>query len=151
MFVFTVKSRIKSPKKTFALIICGIIVIGVVAYIWSSNSSSVAYCKAVGEYSTRFTTERDKKDFLSLFNVSGDLVDIDYVHIPTSFNKVYEKYNAVQRQMGLDLQEYRGKTAKRYVYETKDKYYVSVLCYQNRVIACHKCTNIYGEDFKALI
>ncbi len=151
MFVYTIKSRIKKPKKAIALLLFALLLVGVLVYITNSSASSKAYCKAVGEYSTRFGTDGDKTSFLSLFNVQGELVTIDSVRIPENFNSVYEEYNEMQKKMGLDLEKYRGKTVKRYVYETKDRWFVSVLCYKNRVVACHKSTNIYGDKFVSLI
>ncbi len=151
MFVFTVKSRIKKPKRALVLAIFAILLIGGIIYIAGDSANSTANCKTLGEYSTRFSTDGDKKKFLSTFSVQGDLVTIDKVIIPEKFNALYERYNKIQKKMGLDLEEYKGKTAKRFVYQTKDNWYVSVLTYKNRVIACHKCTNIYGDDFLSLL
>ena len=36
--------------------------------------------------------------------------------IPQSFDKVYEKYNQLQRKQGFNLGKYKGKTVTRYTY-----------------------------------
>ena len=36
--------------------------------------------------------------------------------IPEEFNAVYERYNALQKEGGFDLGEYKGKKCKRYTY-----------------------------------
>lgn len=39
------------------------------------------------------------------------------VTIPSEFDDIYENYNIIQLQAGLDLYPYRGKTGTRYTYE----------------------------------
>ena len=150
MFVLTIKTKIKKPERLITLLVFALLLIGGIVYVICDGGSSTAVCKGVGEYSLKFATDRDKQKFLSTFNAEGTLVTIDSVKIPQEFNKVYEKYNKLQKKMGLDLDKYRGTTAKRFVYETEDDMYVSVLTHKGKVIACHKCTNIYGDEFQAL-
>ena len=63
-------------------------------------------------------TEAERIAFLSSFGweVAGEAAEADEITIPESFNDVYEEYNAIQLEQGLDLKPYCGKTAKRYVY-----------------------------------
>ena len=150
MFVLTIKTKIKKPERLITLLVFALLLIGGIVYVICDGGSSTAVCKGVGEYSLKFATDRDKQKFWSTFNAEGTLVTIDSVKIPQEFNKVYEDYNKLQKKMGLDLDKYRGTTAKRFVYETEDDMYVSVLTHKGKVIACHKCTNIYGDEFQAL-
>ncbi|MBQ9673470.1 MAG: DUF4830 domain-containing protein [Ruminococcus sp.] len=151
MFVLTLKSKIKKPKKTFAVILLGAVLIGVAVGITSHIQPDHAECDGVGTYSLAFRTDEDKQNFLNTFGLLGKVVTVDTVRIPTEFNEVYERYNKIQKKVGLDLDGYKGKTVSRFVYKTNDDIYVSVLCYRNKVVACHKCTGVYGDDFKSVI
>ncbi|MCH5202497.1 MAG: DUF4830 domain-containing protein [Oscillospiraceae bacterium] len=150
MFVVTLKTGIKRPKRTIILGVFALLLIVGIIYVITDSSKSTASCKGIGEYSLKFATDREKEEFLSAFNLNGEQVTIDKVKIPETFNATYEKYNTIQKKIGLDLDPYRGKTVKRFVYSTKDNLFVSVLVYGNRVVGGHKCTNVYGDDFKSL-
>jgi hypothetical protein len=150
MFVVTLKSKIKKPKKAFVIVTMAIILIVVLWCITGNNPKTQAECTTVGTYSLDFATDEDKESFLAVFNLKGELVTIDKVKIPSDFNEVYERYNKIQKKMGLDLEDYKGKIVARFVYKTQDGMYVSVLCYKNMVVGCHKCTDVYGDDFMAL-
>ena len=88
---------------------------------------------------------------MSYFNVNGQPVTIDNVRIPENFNSTYERYNKIQKTMGLDLNNFKGKTTKRYVYKGKDNYFVSILTYKGKVVGCHKSKELYGSDFVSLL
>lgn len=150
MFVLTVKTKIKKPKRFLILCSFAILLLVGILYIAMDSKNSTAYCKGIGEYSLKFSSQGEKDKFFSTFNIKGDLVTIDKVRIPEEFNKTYEGYNKIQKEMGLNLDEFKGKTVKRFVYSTDDKFFVSVLTYRGKVVACHKCTNIYGDKFLSL-
>jgi hypothetical protein len=151
MFVVTLKSKIKKPKRALIILAMALILVLVLWFITGDNPKTTAQCKGIGTYSLNFATDKNKEDFLAVFNLKGKIVTIDKVKIPADFNTVYEKYNKIQKKMGLDLEDYKGKTVIRFVYKTKDEMYISVLCYKNMVVGCHKSTNVYGDDFMALI
>lgn len=151
MFVLTVKTKIKNKKKFLAMCILGLILLMTIGFVSCDNTPKTAYCKEIGAYSLKFSTNGDKEKFLSCFDVSGQPITIDNVRIPENFNSTYEKYNKIQNKMGLDLEEYKGKTTKRFVYKAKDNYFVSVLTYKGKVIGCHKSTELYGSEFVSLL
>ena len=39
------------------------------------------------------------------------------VIIPETFDEIFESYNALQKKAGFDLEDYRGKTVKKYTYK----------------------------------
>lgn len=151
MFVLTVKSKIKKPKRMLILVGLGAVLLLTILYISANRQKTTATIPQVGEYSLSFGTDSEKANFLSTFGLSGEIVTIDKVKIPSEFNPIYEKYNKLQKKMGLSLDDYKGETVKRFVYKTEDDMYVSVLCSKNYVVACHMCTDVYGDDFKALV
>ncbi len=57
--------------------------------------------------------------FLQQFGwqVEEEPVSVEEIVIPTEFSDVYEAYNALQLEQGLDLKRYAGKTCKRWVYQ----------------------------------
>lgn len=61
----------------------------------------------------------DSVEFLKSYGweVKENPIECVEVTIPESFDKVYEDYNEIQLQAGLDLKNYRGKTGIRCTYE----------------------------------
>lgn len=50
------------------------------------------------------------------WKVSGDIIEKEKIEIPIEFDDVYNNYNELQKQAGLDLSLYKGKKAIRYTY-----------------------------------
>lgn len=66
--------------------------------------------------------------------------ETETIVIPEKFNDVYEKYNALQREGGFDLEPYRGKTCTRYTYLIPSlDARANILVYENRVIGGDIC------------
>ena len=74
------------------------------------------------------------------WEVDPDPVEIVEVAIPQEFDDVYENYNNLQKEQGLDLTKYRGKRCKRYGYRVKnypdssEEVRINLLVYQGKVI-----------------
>ncbi len=71
--------------------------------------------------------------------------------IPTEFDKIMKTYNELQKQQGLDLSRYKGKSVTRYTYEitnypsAKGKVLANMVVYKNRVIGGDICsTDVNG-------
>lgn len=68
------------------------------------------------------------------------------VVIPARFDAVYEDYNDIQKQQGLNLERYRGKTVMRYTYPVKNyegydgTVYATLLIYKDRVVGGDVCS-----------
>ena len=62
-------------------------------------------------------TDKNMK-FLSAYGwrVSENEIEIEEIKIPKEFDDVYNNYNELQKQAGLDLGLYKGKNAVRYTY-----------------------------------
>jgi len=68
------------------------------------------------------------------------------VVIPARFDAVYEDYNTIQKQQGLNLERYRGKTVMRYTYPVSNypdydgTVYATLLIYKDRVVGGDVCS-----------
>lgn len=94
-------------------------------------------------YMSGFDTNRNVK-FLAEYgwSVFDETVEIEEIFIPESFDSVYENYNALQKQAGLNLEKYKGEKAVRYTYIVKnypkkreDEVRANVVCVNGRPVA----------------
>lgn len=88
-------------------------------------------------------TNDERVAFLATYgwSVNAEPKEIQKVRIPeNSDNKVFARYNELQRSQGFNLSAYGGKEAMRYVYEILNypdaalPVYASVLVYDGRII-----------------
>lgn len=93
-------------------------------------------------YSLSAEGEAGRIGFLQQFGwtVDPEPVEVAEVTIPAQFDEVYERYNQIQQEQGLDLTNYAGKTCKRWVYEVQNyprqdqRVLATLLIYDGRVI-----------------
>ena len=92
------------------------------------NTNSTATSKICGKYSISAKDNNERISFLNQFNlkVLPEPIEEIEINIPSQFNKVYEKYNDIQKENGLDLEKYKGKSCTKYTYK--------VLNYKNEKI-----------------
>ncbi|MDR3179159.1 MAG: DUF4830 domain-containing protein [Oscillospiraceae bacterium] len=84
----------------------------------------------------------DRINFLSQFGweIQKDPIRIDTITIPSFFNDTYIKYNDIQKSQGLNLEKYKGKICKRFVYfinnypNSKEKPVVTLLINSDKII-----------------
>ena len=64
------------------------------------------------------STNEKRVQYIATLGITlqGDDYTKKQVTIPQSFSKVYNNYNALQREAGFDLQSYRGKSVIIYTY-----------------------------------
>lgn len=107
----------------------------------------------IGRYSTEAADTAQQVKFLSQFGIKVDTKSkkSDTVKIPVNFDEVYEEYNKLQNEAGLDLSPFNGEDAARVVYKLKDKdRYVTLLIFKAHVIGGHLSTGEYGDSYEAL-
>lgn len=93
------------------------------------------------EMMTVETTEKQVA-FLEYFGwkVVAQPTEVAEVAIPAQFDDVYNKYNVIQKQQGLDLEGYKNQTVKRYTYlvtnypDGKNNVYAHLLVFENKVV-----------------
>lgn len=107
----------------------------------------------VGRYSTLAADTNAQAKFLSQFGIKIDksTKKTDTVTIPKDFNEVYEDYNDLQLEAGLDLKPFRGEQVSRVVYKiNKKEGYATLLIFRGRVIGGHLSTGEFSDGYEAL-
>ena len=64
-------------------------------------------------------TNEERITFFSQFGwqINPEPIEVKEIIIPQEFDEVYENYNSIQKQQGLDLELYKGMRAKFWSYE----------------------------------
>lgn len=155
MFVANIK--ISKSKKLFAL--CAALSVAAMlctlVFVRAGAQRDTAACDEVGEYVLAAQTPGQRADFLAQFGLTARSESRDEVTVPSTFNAVYEAYNGLQRQIGLDLSPYKGETAERYTYPldaaSPDSGACAVLLVRDgRVIGGHIYSGAFGSQYRAL-
>ncbi len=159
MFVYALRAN---TLRFFSII--GIALIALVSLILFvpgyeiTTTSSILAEKEKIKYD-KIKTEEDRIAFLNQFGweVDASPAEETTVTIPEEFDKILKTYNEVQKQQGLDLSKYKGKSVTRYTYEITNypdyngKVYVNMIVYKNRVIGgdiCSADVNGFIHGFK---
>ncbi len=114
----------KNKAVVITVVLAGILMLTIItASVVPLNSQSVA-----AKYVERLGWQIDR----------NPLETVD-VHIPAQFDNVYNNYNAIQKQAGFNLENYKGKDVTRYTFSIKNYYgeqgvRADVLMYDNKVI-----------------
>ena len=61
-------------------------------------------------------TEKERSAYLTSLGWEFDSSTEKDITIPSTFNQVYENYNALQKEHGFDLEPYKGKPATIFTY-----------------------------------
>lgn len=138
MFIVSVKADKKKICVILAVIL--LVVTSAVVLVKLHNSSPTAECAGV-KYSLSAATNEERVAFFSQFGwkVGTEPIEIKDVAIPQKFDDVYTNYNAIQKDQGLDLTPYAGKTCKQWVYSVTNypqnpDVRGTILVYDNKVI-----------------
>lgn len=121
-----INARMRRLKMYFLTIV--IIVVTAVSFVvFASDSDSVKGVELLESYG---------------WSVDKKPVDEAEVIIPKPFDLVYENYNAIQLEAGLDLEPYMGMRGRRYTYTVKnypddvgETVYANVICIEGKAIA----------------
>ncbi len=144
MFVYSFKA---SRVKALALLLLSAAVIVTSAVFISGRDGELPQAVSASAGKIRFDGIKTEEDLLAFINTLGIEVktpayrSID-VELPRVFDAVYAKYNEVQKQQGLDLTKYRGRTLHRYTFEVtnypsgeeNEKVYLTLFVHKNKVV-----------------
>lgn len=113
--------------KMYFLAIVIIVVTTVSFVVFASDSDSMKSVELLESYG---------------WSVDKKPVDEAEVIIPNPFDLVYENYNAIQLDAGLDLKPYMGMSGRRYTYTVKnypdnvgEMVYANVICIEGEAVA----------------
>lgn len=94
-----------------------------------------------------YLSEKDSKINISFlksygWEVSREALETEEIKIPETFDDVYNNYNRLQLQAGLDLRNYKGKKAVRYTYSvlnypiaTAENVRANLICVKGKPVA----------------
>jgi hypothetical protein len=157
MFVYSIRSA--TIKFVCAIALSLVVLVSLVALIPSYNAqdgtpvaSNISYVK-IYENSDRIA-------FIEQFGWKVEETPLETVEVcvPTTFDNVYLGYNEMQKEQGLNLAKYKGKTVTRYTYKVENypdyegTVYVSLLIYKNKVVGGDVCSadvNGFVHGFEA--
>lgn len=155
MFVFSISPK-KIQKKfiiIFLLIIFIFIMLLIFVFNLKKNNTTVKYDG--GFYSTKAESAEDIRNFASQFGwtIKSQPEEVTNIIIPTYFNDVYEHYNAIQKEMGLDLSDYKGEECCKYSfkvlnYPDNDDVNLNLIVLNGRVIGGDLSENIMDGFMK---
>lgn len=156
MFVFNFK--VADSKKVFAIFAVASVAVAIICIICmisvQNSLPDTATCDELGCYSLECEKDDENCTFLEQFGLSSvKITDSCEVTIPCEFNETYEEYNELQKEIGLDLEKFKGKSAQKVTYElenSKTKYAV-LLIYKGKVIGGHLTDGEYGSKNLPLI
>ncbi len=138
MFLFS----IRADKRKIIMVLAVILIAVTLGIVFGRVriSGPTAECEGI-KYSLKAGTNEERVSFLAQFgwNVDAEPLEIKDVSIPEAFNEVYDNYNNIQKQQGLDLKPYAGKICRQWVYAVKNypqnsDVRATLLVYNNTVI-----------------
>ena len=137
-------SVIKMPKGSLALIILAAVVLASSLIVSLKNNSGKVVAASDNLSVLAYIESFD-------IDVLKEGLKEDEIKVPTTFNDVYNNYNKIQKEQGFDLENYKGKTLKRYTYpminiEDEGSLFVEVLTFDGIIVAADiYSTNIGGS------
>ncbi len=107
MLIFSMKWTVKKALVALA----GLVVLVLVA-IWALGGFS-------SESAPLVNTAEERLSFIAKLGWEADPESESErdVIIPETFDEIFESYNALQKKAGFDLEDYKGKTVKKYTYQ----------------------------------
>ena len=145
MFIFSLKAK---TIKLFGLICVALVgVIMLAAFVPNYIATSAGTGDSEINYS-KIKNNEDRIAFLKQFGweVSPEEIESEQVTIPSEFDKIFSGYNEIQKQQGLDLAKYKGKTMMRYTYDITNypgyegKVQANILVYRGKVVGGDICS-----------
>ncbi|MFT3951761.1 MAG: DUF4830 domain-containing protein [Oscillospiraceae bacterium] len=143
MFIKTVK--VKKP-------VLIAVAVGIVALVVLLIGIGIAHSRASAN-SYELLTEAQRQSFLSDmgWEVSEKYTSCKVITIPEEFSDVYENYNALQKEQGFDLADFKGEKVEIYQYNVsnypgKDKNMVAnlIVCNGKLIGGDVCCTELDG-------
>ena len=133
MFVMTARVN---KKKIVGILAAAAALIALLIILFSGGETAAP--TAAPSVATNDGRVQFLKDFG--WDVAASPVESGQVKIPTASTEVFDRYNALQKSQGYDLNQYAGKTVMRYVYkinnfpDAAEPVYATLLVYKNQVI-----------------
>ena len=115
MFVFSFKHNRRKTVAVLAVLLVAVTAVIVIAGLRGAAPQAVSSGR---KYSLSASTNDQRVAFFKQFGwtVTPEPVDAGEVTVPEKFGDVYISYNNIQKEQGLDLLPYAGKTVQQWIY-----------------------------------
>jgi hypothetical protein len=133
MMVMTAKVDFK--KTMLALAAVAALILALILMMGGSDSTAQTGAPAVSGNDGRVKFLRDFG-----WDVTTSPVESGRVKIPKDSSEVFDRYNALQKSQGYDLNKFAGKSVMRYVYKVNnypgatEPVYATLLVHKNEII-----------------
>lgn len=150
MFVYAIRSATIKFVCAIALSVAALLALVALIPTYSTEKNGSATVSDVSY--NKIYENSDRLAFIEQFGWKVDATPLESVEvsIPEEFDKVYLGYNEMQKEQGLGLTKYKGKTVTRYTYNVTNypdyegDVYISLLVYKNKVIGGDVCSADVG-------
>ena len=150
MFVYAIRSATIKFVCAIALSVAALLALVALIPTYSAEKNESATVSDV--WYNKIYENSDRLAFIEQFGWKVDATPLESVEvsIPEEFDKVYLGYNEMQKEQGLGLTKYKGKTVTRYTYNVTNypdyegDVYISLLVYKNKVIGGDVCSADVG-------
>ncbi len=158
MFVYAIRSA--TIKFVCAIALSVAVLLTLVALIPTYNAEKNDSAPVSDVSYSKIYENSDRLAFIEQFGWQVDEKPLETVEVsvPKEFDKVYLGYNEMQKEQGLNLAKYKGKTVTRYTYNVTNyqgyegDVYISLLVYKNKVVGGDVCSadvNGFVHGFEA--
>lgn len=152
MFVYSLKASSIRFFSVLTLSIAALITLIALVPTIEPTSASTLYSEVARIDFELGKTNEDRISFLSQFGwtVEAQPTDEKQVRIPSEFDKIFIRYNDLQKQQGLDLARYKRKTVTRYTYvitnypDYEGTVYANVIVYRGKIVGGDICSAEVG-------
>ena len=133
MMVMTAKVDMKKILLTLAAVAAVILTVVLLAGNGGDAAQTAAPAPGSNDARVKFLTDFG-------WDVTTSPKESSQVKIPEARSEVFDRYNALQKSQGYDLDKYAGKTVMRYVYQVnnypgaREPVYATLLVHKNSII-----------------
>lgn len=137
-----VTAKLSKPKRIAIICIAAFLLLTII-FLANRDTPASSDSRAALGASVKLDTPEARLEFLSSlgYQAEPEPVRTQEVLIPKEFTEVYDRYNTLQKNQGLDLEKYKNKKVMQYVYalpapENGDSPgQITLLTYKNKLIA----------------
>ena len=139
LFIFTLSKNKLRRRKAFIIVFSAILAAALIFCVFILYSRGNFAGIDGRRLDIRIKGDDDIERISGFFDISinKDTIAKENIKIPEKFNKMYEKYNSLQKNIGTDLSDYKGKECVKYTADiisgTSDTI-ITLLAYDGRFI-----------------
>ena len=116
LFIFTLSKNKLRRRKAFIIVFSAILAAALIFCVFILYSRGNFAGIDGRRLDIRIKGDDDIERISGFFDISinKDTIAKENIRIPEKFNKLYEKYNSLQKNIGTDLSDYKGKECVKY-------------------------------------